>query len=126
VTSKNKPLADVKVTEKNEQKVTVNGKDQPAKLVEGKATTNQSGQFGDTIGALKSTSGSTADNKSIEHAFATTPFTVTDKQTLTLTLNNGATCEATSTRTLTNVGPDGNASSHFSLTTTQPAVKDQQ
>jgi len=122
VTVNGKPAASVKVTETNNQKITVNGKQQQAQLLEGKATTNQSGKFSDTIGALKSTSGSKADNKAIEHAFRTTPFTITDKQVLSLTFSNGATCDATSTRTLTNTGTDGKASSHFSLTTTQPVV----
>jgi len=114
----------VKVTEKNQQTHTVNGKEIKAELVEGKATTNELGQFGDKIGTFQTTSGTKEDNKAILNELNTDANTITDKQTLTLTLPNGTTCEATSTRTLTNVGTDGKGSAHYTVTTTQPVVTD--
>jgi RHS repeat-associated protein len=122
VTVNGKPQSGVKVTEKNQETHTVNGKEITNKLVEGKGSTNELGQIGDKIGTFNPTSGTKEDNNAIVKQLSTDAHTITDKQTLTLTLPNGCTCEATSTRTLTNVGPDGSGSAHYTLTTTQPVV----
>ena len=117
-----KVQGDVQLTETNKNTVTVDGKAQSPTLLEGKATTNKNGQFSDTIGDYAKTSGTKADNKRLAQAWNSAAVTSTDVQTLTLTLPSGGVCTATSTRTLTNVGPDGTISKKFTLTTTQPVV----
>ena len=112
----------VKVTESNQTTDTKNGKVVSATSVQGKGTTNADGQIGDTLGIYHPTSGSKADNNTIKQDFSKNVWTMTDKQTLTLTFPDGQSCSATSTRTLTNAGSDGSPSSNYTLTTTQPVV----
>jgi RHS repeat-associated protein len=121
VTVNGKAASDVKVTEANQNSDTKNGQPVSSTLAQGKGSTNANGQIGDTIGIYHPTDGTRADNNLIKQDFSSNTWTSTDKQTLTLTLPNGQTCSATSTRTLTNAGPHG-PSSHYTLTTTQPVV----
>jgi len=122
VTVGGKPLSDVKVSEHNDVKNSVNGKPIEAELIEAKTTTNTKGQLGDKIALLQTTSGSKKDNKEIVQDFKTNAYSSVDKQTMTLTLPGGEQCSATSTRTLTNAGADGKAVSKYTLDPTEPVV----
>ncbi|MFZ0304505.1 MAG: Ig-like domain repeat protein [Terracidiphilus sp.] len=124
VTSKGAPLPGVGVTEQNQKTVTIDGKQTPAgPTVEGTATSNNEGKWGDVVGRMSVTDGSSKQNDAIVGAYSTNTVSVTDKQTLTLTLPGGAgTCSATDTRTLTNVGPGGTPSGTYTITPTNPTV----
>ena len=117
-----RPSEGVKVTEQNEVTTTRNGKDVASQTANGKQTTNSQGQVTDRVGTSLLTDGSKASNDSNKSDFTKNTWTVTDKQTLTLTLSTGDTCSATSTRTVTNAGANG-PNSNYTLTTTQPVVK---
>lgn len=122
VTMNNRPASGVQVTESNATTTEIDGAKSNPAIREGQAPTNSNGQFNDDIGYGFATSGSKADNAAIINQLSTEKLTITDVQTLTLTFPSGASCSATSTRVLTNVGSDGDASSHYTLTTTQPVV----
>jgi RHS repeat-associated protein len=117
------PTDGIRLTESNEN--TENGKPSSTKKVEGATITEDGGKYTDTIGNLRQTDGSAAQNASVKKKYETTALTVVDKHTMSLTLpNNGPSCVAESTRTLSNVGPDGKATPYFTLTITQPVVTD--
>jgi RHS repeat-associated protein len=115
------PAADVKVTESNQDTDTKNGKIFSSQLIEGYGTTNESGQVGDEIGHYETTDGSKVRNNAIKSDLSNNTYTFSDTQTLTLNFPRGGTCSATSTRVLTNAGPNG-PSLKFTLTTTQPVM----
>jgi RHS repeat-associated protein len=118
-----KALDHVKVDEQNSQTVTRDGKDQNAPPpYQGKAETNENGQFQDSIRMQKRTDGSAQANGAILGDFGGHAWRQTDAQTLTFTFPGGETCLATSTRTLTNSGADSGILSNYGLTTTQPQV----
>ncbi|MGA7785804.1 MAG: RHS repeat-associated core domain-containing protein, partial [Candidatus Acidiferrales bacterium] len=121
VTVDGKPAADVKVTEANQDSTTRNGEKAPTTMIEKSGSTNEVGQVGDTLSNTQKTDGSKEKNKAIKAELNTNVWTSINTQTMTLTFKNGQTCSATSTRTLTNAGKDGNPSK-YTLTTTQPVV----
>jgi RHS repeat-associated protein len=120
VTVNGTPAAGVKLTESNAVATVIDGTNTNPHVREGEGT-SPNGQYNDDIGYGFATSGK-ADNANIINQLSTEKLTITDTQTLTMTFPSGGTCSATSTRVLTNVGADGNASSHYTLTTTQPVV----
>jgi RHS repeat-associated protein len=123
VTVNGRPAAGVQVNETNVLTTVINGKQTNPELRQGEVPNSPNGQFRDDISYGYPTDGSKATNSQIVNQLSTDKTTVTDVQTLTLSNIPGVgTCSATSTRVLTNIGPDGSASSHFTLTTTQPAV----
>ena len=120
-----KAAAGVKVTEQNTQTVVVNGKQQPdPQKAQGADKTDSKGQVNDKVGAWHSAGSTDQANDAIINQFNSSAVTFTDTQTMTLTFPDGTMCDATSTRTLTNVGADGKASSTYELKTTQPVVTD--
>ena len=126
------PTDGVSVKETNQNTVTTPyGTNSGAGKVEGTSVTKDGGTFPDTVGAgytpeqLAAGKATTADAKD---AFNLVPTTIVDKQTLTLGIPGvggqpGCTCQATSTRTITNTS-DGKTISPggYTLTTTQPVV----
>jgi len=120
VTVNGTPAAGVKLTESNAVTTVIDGTNTNPHVREGEGT-SPNGQYNDDIGYGFATSGK-ADNANIIDQLSTEKLTITDTQTLTMAFPSGGTCSATSTRILTNVGSDGNASSHYTLTTTQPVV----
>jgi RHS repeat-associated protein len=122
VTVNGQPAADVKVTETNQNTDTKNGSPISSTLEEGKGSTNADGPIGDKVAMYQTTDGSKETNNKIKADFSNNTWTSTDNQTLTLTFPRGGVCSATSTRTLTNAGPNG-PSSKFTITTTKPVVK---
>ena len=125
VTVNGKPAEGVGVAEKNVLKNTENGVAQPGTLNENRSAvpTDSNGQINDGV-SMQQKAGSAEVNKSIVFDMSTNVFTSTDKQTLTLTFPSGGTCTATSTRVMTNAGPDGQPSATYTLRTTQPVVHD--
>jgi RHS repeat-associated protein len=124
VTVKDKPVDGVKVTEHNDKKEIIGGKDITKPPVEGKGVTKNGGKITDTVGE-QVPAGSDKQNALRVQQWSTTSVDVTDKQTLTLKFPDGATCSCTSTRTLTNIDPNGRPTD-FTLKTTQPVVTDPQ
>lgn len=120
VTVNGTPAAGVKLTESNTVKTVIDGTNTNPQVREGEGT-SPNGQYHDDIGYGFATSGK-ADNANIITQLSTEKLTMTDTQTLTMTFPSGGTCSATSTRVLTNVDSNGDASSHYTLTTTQPIV----
>ena len=122
ITVNGKPLDHVKLGEKNENKVTLNG--EPHKLggKEGPSETNNAGQVNDHVGLL-APAGSKADDKALVETLQTGAVNYTNTNTITFTTPSGETCSCTTTRTLTNVGPDGKASSTYKLDPGHPVVK---
>jgi RHS repeat-associated protein len=126
VTVNNKPVEGVGVAEKNVIKDTENGKAIPGSLNENRSPvpTDSNGQIVDNISMQLPAAGSAQGNNAIVTDMSTNVYTSTDKQTLTLTFPSGSTCTATSTRVMTNAGPDGKPSATYTLRTTQPVVHD--
>jgi RHS repeat-associated protein len=121
VSTNGTPTPGVKVTETNQSTTTVGTDTHNGTPVEGQATSNASGGYKDTVGAGMPASAMTP--AAATSAYNSAPVTITDKQTQTLTLPNGCTCTAESTRTVTNVAPGGGISPNgYTLTTTQPVV----
>lgn len=109
----------VHVNETNKDTKTVDGQTTPGATYDTTTQSQNGGHYVDTVGT-----GLSSDKASPEDAtkaYNTHTLTMVDEQTQTLTFQNGCNCTATSTRTLTNVGPDGNAAG-YTLTTTQPVV----
>lgn len=122
ITENGKPVANTTVTETNKTTATLNGDPHNLGSQEGPAPTNGAGQVNDTVGLL-APAGSAADDKALTQTLTTQSVTMTNTNTITFTTPGGCTCSATATRTLTNVGTDGKPSSTYTLTTTQPVVK---
>jgi RHS repeat-associated protein len=123
--SSGSPIPGVRVSESNDKTVTIGGKQvPPGPTVEGSATSNNKGKWGDVVGRETLTDGTNKQNDAIVSAYSSTTVTVKDQQTMTLTLpNGGGTCSATDTRTLSNVGPGGKPSSTYTITPSNPPVK---
>jgi RHS repeat-associated protein len=115
------PAPGVQVTEQNQSTTQAGTQTINGKPVEGSATSSSTGGYKDTVGAGMPASAMTP--AAATSAYNSTPVTITDKQTQTLTFPNGCTCTATSDRTVTNVAPGGGISPNgYTLTTTQPVV----
>ncbi len=125
VTVNGKPAEGVGVAEKNVLKNTENGVAQPSTLNENRSAvpTDSNGEIVDNV-TMQQIAGSAEVNNSIMFDMSTNVYTSTDEQTLTLTFPSGGTCTATSTRVMTNAGPDGQPSSTYTLRTTQPVLRD--
>ncbi len=121
ITVNGKTLNNTSIDEDNKTTETVNGKNQPAALIQGPSKTNNAGQYDDTVGLLAPAD--PAHDAGVVRALSNNAVTLTDTQTVTFTIPSGAVCSSTSTRILTNIGPDGQFSSNYTLTTTQPVVK---
>jgi RHS repeat-associated protein len=121
ITVNGKPLSGVTVDEKNVSTTTLNGTAQPLKTIEGPSKTNNAGQINDTVGLLAPARTASADKPLIQ-LLQTQAVTFTNTNTITFATPGGATYSATSTRTLTNVGPNGQVMPNYTLTTSQPAV----
>jgi RHS repeat-associated protein len=124
VTVKGKPVDGVKVTESNQETRTLDGKTVPgAPTIEGKGATQNGGKYTDTVGAMIYTDGSDKQNASAEKTFNGVHLNQVDTQIVTLTFSDGATCNSTSTRTLTNIDSQGKLTD-YTVKTTQPVVTD--
>jgi len=122
ITQNGKPLSGVVVTEKNESNTMLNGKERnPGGLIEGTAPTNKAGQINDQVG-LMAPARAAEKEKALIQILNTQAVSVTNTNTIIFKTPGGATCSATATRVLTNVGLDGKVSSTYTLSTTQPTV----
>jgi hypothetical protein len=122
ITVNDKTLNDTKVDEKNSSASTLNGTPHDLGTVEGPSKTNNAGQVNDTVGIL-APAGTAAEDKPLVQTLQTGAVTMTNTNTITFTTPGGDTCSCTATRTLTNVGPDGKASSTYTLDPGHPVVK---
>ena len=122
ITGNGKPVAGVKVNETDVSKTTVNGVPLNLPPKEGDATTNNAGQVRDVVGLL-APARSASEDKPLVQALSTQAVRVTNTNTITSTMPNGTRYSATSTRVLTNIGPDGKVMPRYTLTPTQPVVR---
>ncbi len=122
ITAQGQPLDKTLVNEDNNpQTLTVDGKIVPGPTHQGPDSTNNAGQLDDRI-SLTEPANPTHDQV-VVNALSNHAVTFTSRQTLTFTIPGGAVCTATSTRILTNIGPDGRGSANYTLIPTQPVVK---
>jgi RHS repeat-associated protein len=122
VTVKDKPVDGVKVTETNDEKRTINGKDDSGPIKEGEDVTKNGGKYSDNIGYKQGTDGSAKQNAKAVKTLDGIHLNQVDIQKLTLTFPDGAACSFTSTRTLTNIDSQGKLTD-YTVTTTQPEPK---
>jgi len=123
VTKTGQPATGVAVTEKNEEKITRNDKELKSDKTEiGKGDTKAGGKIQDKFGIRLQTDGKNETNRFIKQDLKNNKWSMTGVQVLTLTFPGGLKCSATSTRTITNTGPDG-LQPKYTLTFTQPIVR---
>ena len=121
------PTDGVHVTETNQATLTTPGQTTTGKpVLNGATDSTNGGKYSDVVGPTIPSS--KMSSEAAAKAYNNTPATLVDKQTQTLQFPGqggqpGYTCEATSTRTVTNT-PDGTTISPggYTLTTTQPVV----
>ena len=123
ITKDGKPQGNVPATEKNTIVQTNAGEKGTPQTVERAGGTQPNGNMGDTVSMMADTNGSKSTNQAITKSMETNVYTMTDKQTMNFTLSDGTSCSCTETRVLTNADPNGNASSQYTLRTTQPVVR---
>jgi RHS repeat-associated protein len=121
VTVKDKTIDGVKVTETNKEKRTINGKDDSRHPIEHNDVTKNGGKYTDSIGYVVETR-SAKEEAAVKKSFDKVQLTQVDTQKLTLTFPDGATCNFTSTRTLTNIDSNGKQTD-YTVTTTQPVAE---
>ena len=122
ITMNRKPLSGVSVEETNTSTVTLNGKIQPTRTIQGSGSTNNAGQLNDTVGLL-APARTAAQDKPLIRLLKTQAVTLTITNAITFTVPGGSKYSATTTRTLTNVGSNGKVNSHYILRTSQPVVR---
>ena len=128
VTVNGTPAVGVQVTEQNQEKYTAGDQTVTTNSnpIEGKATSDSSGEYGDSVGTGQTSSFATPEEAT--NLYNSIPLTIVDKQTQTLLFPRHGhqpafTCTVSSTKTITNT-PDGRTISPngYTATTTQPVV----
>jgi RHS repeat-associated protein len=122
ITVNGKPLDHGKVDETNVNKVTLNGQAKNLNNEQGPNETNNAGQVNDTVGLL-APAGTPQEDAPLINILQTGAVTYTNENTITFTTPSGDTCSCTATRTVTNVGSDGKASSNYTIDPGTPTVK---
>jgi RHS repeat-associated protein len=123
------PTDGVKVSETNQTTVTTPaGNNTNSPKVENDTVTQNGGKYDDTVGAGYTPQQATA--KEAQAAFSL-PTSIVNTNTVTLQIpgvgdQSGFTCQATSTRTITNMPDGADYPTGYTLTTTQPVVTNPQ
>jgi RHS repeat-associated protein len=122
ITENGKALANTTVQESNESKTTIDGKTLNIPSNHGPGATDDHGNVKDDLSLTAPAQPGVHDNNLVQ-GMSTSSFVSTDKQVMTFTTPEGATCSATSERVVTNVGTDGKPSGNYTVTAPTPVVK---
>jgi hypothetical protein len=108
-------------TQSNTHKATLNGQPKDLGAKEGPSETNNAGQVNDTVGLL-APAGTPKEDAPLVDLLKTGAVTYTNENTITFATPDGQNCQCTTTRTITNVGPDGKGSPNYTIDPGHPVV----